>query len=250
MGREHLRPGARRRTVHRAGCPSPPAGEPLAAYPRRPPRPGAAAAGVAAQCARLRPARGVVLYATCSPVVEETAGVVGSVLADRPDTRLEDTSRWSRRRPTRSRPTSRAPCSCGRTATAPTRCSWRCSGGSTGLRPRMTRVAGGFPARARARSHRRCSTTSRPARSSRPARRSPGSRLRSAPTPRPAGVVDATGQLVHGDVEGSGQVPGPPLVGDGVRRARRWPGPRGSVANPAQSVRRRPVHAVVGRADR
>jgi 16S rRNA (cytosine967-C5)-methyltransferase len=34
---------------------------------------------------------GVVLYATCSPVVEETAGVVGSVLAERPDTRLEDT---------------------------------------------------------------------------------------------------------------------------------------------------------------
>ena len=34
---------------------------------------------------------GVVLYATCSPVLEETAGVVESVLADRPDTRLEDT---------------------------------------------------------------------------------------------------------------------------------------------------------------
>jgi 16S rRNA (cytosine967-C5)-methyltransferase len=34
---------------------------------------------------------GVVLYATCSPVLEETAGVVGPVLADRPDTRLEDT---------------------------------------------------------------------------------------------------------------------------------------------------------------
>ena len=33
---------------------------------------------------------GVVLYATCSPVVGETAGVVGPVLADRPDTRLED----------------------------------------------------------------------------------------------------------------------------------------------------------------
>ena len=33
---------------------------------------------------------GVVLYATCSPVVEETAGVVGPVLADRPDARLED----------------------------------------------------------------------------------------------------------------------------------------------------------------
>jgi 16S rRNA (cytosine967-C5)-methyltransferase len=34
---------------------------------------------------------GVVLYATCSPAVEETVRVVESVLADRPDIRLEDT---------------------------------------------------------------------------------------------------------------------------------------------------------------
>jgi 16S rRNA (cytosine967-C5)-methyltransferase len=33
---------------------------------------------------------GVVLYATCSPVVAETAGVVESVLAARSDVRLED----------------------------------------------------------------------------------------------------------------------------------------------------------------
>ncbi|MCW2836575.1 MAG: rRNA cytosine-C5-methyltransferase [Marmoricola sp.] len=33
---------------------------------------------------------GVVLYATCSPVVEETSGVVAAVLAARPDARLED----------------------------------------------------------------------------------------------------------------------------------------------------------------
>jgi 16S rRNA (cytosine967-C5)-methyltransferase len=33
---------------------------------------------------------GVVAYATCSPVVAETAGVVGAVLAERPDVRLED----------------------------------------------------------------------------------------------------------------------------------------------------------------
>jgi 16S rRNA (cytosine967-C5)-methyltransferase len=32
---------------------------------------------------------GVVVYATCSPVVEETAGVVAAVLADRDDVRLE-----------------------------------------------------------------------------------------------------------------------------------------------------------------
>ena len=31
---------------------------------------------------------GVVLYATCSPVVEETVGVVPAVLADRTDVRL------------------------------------------------------------------------------------------------------------------------------------------------------------------
>jgi len=33
---------------------------------------------------------GVVLYATCSPVVRETAGVVGAVLANRSDVRLEE----------------------------------------------------------------------------------------------------------------------------------------------------------------
>ena len=33
---------------------------------------------------------GVVLYATCSPVVAETADVVGAVLVERSDVRLED----------------------------------------------------------------------------------------------------------------------------------------------------------------
>ncbi|MGA8210281.1 MAG: hypothetical protein WB798_09015, partial [Nocardioidaceae bacterium] len=33
---------------------------------------------------------GVVAYVTCSPVLAETAGVVGSVLAERDDVRLED----------------------------------------------------------------------------------------------------------------------------------------------------------------
>ena len=33
---------------------------------------------------------GLVLYATCSPVIEETAGVVEAVLAKRHDARLED----------------------------------------------------------------------------------------------------------------------------------------------------------------
>ncbi len=36
---------------------------------------------------------GVVLYATCSPVLEETVGVVEAVLAERPDVRLEDAVR-------------------------------------------------------------------------------------------------------------------------------------------------------------
>ena len=35
---------------------------------------------------------GVVLYATCSPVLAETAGVVEAVLAARSDVRLEDVS--------------------------------------------------------------------------------------------------------------------------------------------------------------
>jgi 16S rRNA (cytosine967-C5)-methyltransferase len=33
---------------------------------------------------------GLVLYATCSPVVQETAGVVQAVLAERTDVRLEN----------------------------------------------------------------------------------------------------------------------------------------------------------------
>ena len=87
---EHLRPGAGRRTAHRSG-----------ALRRRPEsrwrRPGDLRDLVPLQQALLRGALdsvrpgGVVLYATCSPAIEETAGVVESVLADRPDTRLEDT---------------------------------------------------------------------------------------------------------------------------------------------------------------
>ena len=71
---------------------------------------------------------GVVLYATCSPVLAETAGVVEAVLAGRTDVRLRGRAsagpRGSRRRVRAPAP---APSSCGRTGTAPTRCSWRCS---------------------------------------------------------------------------------------------------------------------------
>ena len=68
---------------------------------------------------------GVVLYATCSPVLAETSEVVSAVLAAGP------TRRWRMRR--RCCPTYRtapvrcpAPSSSGRTATARTRCSGRC----------------------------------------------------------------------------------------------------------------------------
>lgn len=44
---------------------------------------------LAATLGSVRPG-GVVVYATCSPVVEETAGVVEAVLAERSDVRLED----------------------------------------------------------------------------------------------------------------------------------------------------------------
>jgi 16S rRNA (cytosine967-C5)-methyltransferase len=44
---------------------------------------------VSAALGLVRPG-GVVLYATCSPVLSETRGVVGSVLESRPDVRIED----------------------------------------------------------------------------------------------------------------------------------------------------------------
>ena len=67
---------------------------------------------------------GVVAYVTCSPVLVETAGAVRAVLAERDDLELLDAGASSPRCRT---PPARcpAPCSCGRTGTAPTRCSWR-----------------------------------------------------------------------------------------------------------------------------
>ena len=70
---------------------------------------------------------GVVVYATCSPVLAETGEVVTATLRARPDVVLEDAApllpgfRTARAR-------SPAPSSSGRTGTAPTRCSWPCCG--------------------------------------------------------------------------------------------------------------------------
>ena len=79
----HLRPGAGRRPLHRSRGAAPPPGEPVAA-PSGGPRdlvPLQRALLVSALDST-RPG-GVVAYATCSPVVDETAGVVESVLAER-----------------------------------------------------------------------------------------------------------------------------------------------------------------------
>ena len=67
---------------------------------------------------------GVVAYVTCSPHLAETAGVLARGAA--PPSRA-----WSGSTPGSTCPAcpisaTAPPCSCGRTATAPTRCSWRC----------------------------------------------------------------------------------------------------------------------------
>ena len=119
-----VRPGAGRRAVHRARRAAPPAGGPLAAHPGGPRR---RSCRCSARCSARRWTRcgpgGVVAYVTCSPVLAETAGVVAAVLAEPRRRRLEDARAAAptadRRRPARCR----APSSCGRTGTAPTRCS-------------------------------------------------------------------------------------------------------------------------------
>jgi hypothetical protein len=52
-------------------------------------RAGAVPAGAAGQCAGLGAPRGVVVYATCSPVLAETTGVVDAVVASRTDVQVE-----------------------------------------------------------------------------------------------------------------------------------------------------------------
>ena len=126
-----VRPRARRRAVLGTRCAPAPTGEPLATTPggRRGPR--AAAARAAGECDRLGTARG--------------SGALRDLLAGgRRDGRGGARTCWpagatyasrmrlrSCPRPTTPRrPTSTAPSSCGRTGTAPTRCSWRCCAGS------------------------------------------------------------------------------------------------------------------------
>ena len=130
VGRQHLRPGAGRCALHRSRRPAPPSGEPLAAYPRRPPRPGAAPACFAAQRDRLSPARrgGPLRHVLARRRRDRRRGRVG------PGRPIRHPARGHPRAgaggaPMRSRLTCGAPYSCGRTATAPTRCSWPCSGG-------------------------------------------------------------------------------------------------------------------------
>ena len=84
---------------------------------------------------------GVVLYATCSPVLSETSSVVTSVHGARTDAELEDLGPAVRRRARLARGRSPAPSSCGRTGTAPTRCSWRCSAGARPVRDLVEHVA-------------------------------------------------------------------------------------------------------------
>ena len=77
-----LRPGPRRRAVHRPGRAAAAARGALAAQARRPARAWCCCSGplVGSALDLVRPG-GVVLYATCSPVLAETSSVVGSVLA-------------------------------------------------------------------------------------------------------------------------------------------------------------------------
>ena len=124
-GRRLVRPGAARRAVHRPGRAAPPSGGALAADAGRRPAAGRAADGAAGQrAARRCGVGGVVAYVTCSPHTAETVG--GGRRGRRPG-RRRGAARW--RRCSRRCRTWRAATtgSCGRTGTAPTRCSWPCS---------------------------------------------------------------------------------------------------------------------------
>ena len=69
---------------------------------------------------------GVVVYATCSPVLAETAEVVTATAAGPARRRARGRGAAAARRTRLRRPARPAPSSCGRTGTAPTRCSWPC----------------------------------------------------------------------------------------------------------------------------
>ena len=85
-----LRPGPRRRAVHRAGRAAPAPRGPLAAHPgRRRPRWPSCSANCSPRRSRLTRPGGVVLYATCSPHLAETVGVVADALRRQPVTALD-----------------------------------------------------------------------------------------------------------------------------------------------------------------
>ena len=116
-----LRPGAGRRAVHRArarcaagrrraGGASPPMCPTLAKLQRE---------LLASAIALTRPG-GVVLYATCSPHLAETVGVVADALRRQPVTALDARPLFE---PASTISATGRTCSCGRTGTAPTRCS-------------------------------------------------------------------------------------------------------------------------------
>ncbi len=67
---------------------------------------------------------GVVAYVTCSPHLAETAGVLAGVLRRQRDLEQLDARPYLPGVPDLG--DGPDACSCGRTATAPTRCSWRC----------------------------------------------------------------------------------------------------------------------------
>ena len=85
-GARRLRPGARRRAVHRAGGAAAPARGALAAY-SPPTWPTSAACSARCWARRIEAIRpgGVVAYATCSPHLDETRFVVGDVVKKRQD---------------------------------------------------------------------------------------------------------------------------------------------------------------------
>ena len=85
-----LRPGAGRRAVHRTGCAAAQARSPLAASARQTcPQLAKLQRELLASAIRLTRPGGVVLYATCSPHLAETVGVVADALRRHPVTALD-----------------------------------------------------------------------------------------------------------------------------------------------------------------
>ena len=126
----HLRPGARRRALHRAGRAAPPPRGALAAQARRPARAGDAAAPAGPRGPRPGPAR------RRGPLRDLLTGGLGDLERRHLGARRPHRRRARGASP-RSSPACRArrgrspaPSSSGRTGTAPTPCSWRCSAGA------------------------------------------------------------------------------------------------------------------------